>query len=208
MCYYCNNLNISLGVEFMKGYDILFNKIKEIINDKYINVELKNIENGFKFEVEGFPYTFKIICYEQIGWNVFLEPIGDIYLVEHPETNLLYKKIEDIIDEVNYEYYELDENLKSTVDKNFNELKIQLEAHSQHIDSMERKELKYFIRLNNVDKTTLEIRYSISMNKWILSGENLFNGGNIHDEIFELYNCIARLVEDFNRQIDTLDYYF
>jgi hypothetical protein len=194
----------------MKGYDILFEKVKELVIDKYKETELINIENGFQFKIPKSPYMFKVMCYEQIGWNVFLEPLGDIALLEHPETDKLYRAIENIIDEINYSHYDLDENIKTMVDKNLNTLNIRLQAHSKHALRMDRKELKYIIELNNVENITptIVIKYSIAMNKWVLEVENLFKDGNIYDEYFEMYNDISHLVEQFNREINSMDYYF
>lgn len=194
----------------MKGYNILLDKVKELVNDKYKDIDFIDIENGFQFNIPGSPYTFKVICYDKIGWNVFLEPIENISLLEHPATDLLYHSIESIIDEINYSHYDLDENIRTMVDKNFNTLKIRLEAHSKNIHSMNRKELKYIIDLNNVENITptMVIKYSIAMNKWVLEVSNLIKNGNIYDEYFEMYNDITLLVEHFNRQINAMDYYF
>lgn len=194
----------------MKGHQILFDKVKELVNDKYKDIKFEDIEKGFQFKIPNSPYMFKVMCYDQIGWNVFLEPMGNLSLLEHPATNSLYHAIENIIDEVNYSHYDLDENIATMVDKNLNRLKVKLEAHSPSIHCMERKELKYLITLNNVENITptMLVKYSVAMNKWVFEGVNLFKDGNIYDEYFEMYTEINHLVEIFNREINTMDYYF
>lgn len=194
----------------MKAYDIIFNKVKELVDNKYDNILLKTINDGFEFNIPSSPYIFKIMCYDKIGWNVFLEPIGNIALVEHPETNHIYNLIENIVDEINYYHYDLDENIKNTLNENFNMLKIRLEAHSKHIHNVDRKELKYIIELNNVNNITpvMTIKYSIAMNKWTLEISDLIENGNIYDEYFEMYNDIVHLVEEFNVKVNSIDCYF
>jgi len=135
----------------MKGIEILRKRINDLIENKYNDYIFDKVENGFEFRLLGYPYIFKILCYEQIGWNVYLELNGENVLIEHPETDKLYIEIENIIDEINFKYYGLDENIKPMIEKSFEKLDIALSEFEQVISIIEKRNLKYDISFPDIN---------------------------------------------------------
>lgn len=194
----------------MKGIEILRKRINDLIENKYNDYIFDKVEKGFEFRILGYPYIFKILCYEQIGWNVYLELNGENVLIEHPETDKLYIEIENIIDEINFKYYGLDENIKPMIEKSFKKLDIALSEFKHVISTIEKNDLKYDILFPNIDNkiSKMSIKYSISMNNWNVEREGIFREENLHDSIFQLFSNIKLMIKNFNKDIDSLNYYF
>lgn len=194
----------------MKGKELIIEKVKEIIGNKSKDYNINEVENGLEIKINNYPYTFKVLCYEQIGWNVYLEIKGDDDLIEHPETDIIYSEMENLIDEVNYIHYGLDENIKPIVDKNFEELDNALAEFSEIIENVEINSLAYTIHfyMTEGQSPVIKVKYSIAKNNWSVEADNIFKDDNIHDNIFELFNTVNRLTQKFNKKIGAINYYF
>ena len=94
-----------MNVKEYQGQTELFLFLNEFLSS-YSNYELNSIENGYLVDIHSLPYQFQFSCYPMIGWNVFLISKQE-ELLEDEKTSLLYEKMEDYIDQLNFQYYDL-----------------------------------------------------------------------------------------------------
>ncbi|MEC3148007.1 hypothetical protein P9013_37095, partial [Bacillus thuringiensis] len=62
----------------------------------------------------------------------------------------------------------------------------------------------YSINCCDIDDKTpsMEIKYSIALDIWTIKIEDFFEGNNMNDDLFELYDEVNRHVQSLNKRED------
>lgn len=188
----------------MRGISDICNKLKEVTIDN--DIYIMCIENGYSFKLKDSQYVFKILCLDDNGWNIYLEPIKDeILVITHRETNLIYSKLECIVEEVNYEfYYDNDDIVYGLMNELFDQLDEISNNFLDKIDKIMRKNLNYIItfRSRNNAIPTINIRYSVSSNSFIYSTKNFFYGDYVYNDLLKINSIYSKIIESLNKQIE------
>lgn len=93
------------STEVIIGKNEILDYSNKLLN-KYKNILINHIPSGFELFVPQLPYSFEVLFYENVGWNVFLTSNTDEYKDDF-ETDNLYRKLDNEIDIVNRKYYYL-----------------------------------------------------------------------------------------------------
>jgi hypothetical protein len=182
------------------GAHELLHKTDEIFLDRAKKIVF--IENGFQIYSEGLPYYFQVCYYEEIGWNVFLTPLGDS-LDDHEETDILYHQLEDTVDIVNMEYFDVGDIEKAHISYHFFKLKSFAEEKAKNIKQIDKiKDTgKYVLKVffNHPRNVTLELGYSPIFKRWYYEfiqpdkKDNIINHHSTRNYLEEIDYMISHL---------------
>lgn len=185
----------------MRGVSAICNKLKEITVEN--DVDLISVEKGYSFKLKDSPYTFKVLCLDDNGWNIYLEPLNDeILVITHRETNLIYSQVERIVEEINYEYYDNDRAVYDLLKECFGKLDEVANEFLDKIDSIVRKNLNYIItfKRRNGSVPTINIRYSIAENSFIYSTDGFFCGDYIYSDLLKVNSIYSNTTQLLNQE--------
>lgn len=187
----------------MKGIEWINEKIPDLLKENNLSYEWVNNTNGICIHVSQYPYLFQLKCDEQLGWNVYLEMKNEVVL-EYPEADELYCEIQRYIEDINFHYYDLDDLILPKMEFEMNLMDDILRPYKNLIKETTRDKVTYFIVCFDIDDKmpSMEIKYSIALDIWTMKIENFFEGNNMNDDLFELYDEVNRHVQSLNKRED------
>lgn len=148
------------------GTEELLHKTNEVLHEK--NFVIKHIERGFEAHAEGLPYFFTVSCFEDIGWNVFLNSVSGT-IEDDEETDAYYHELEDAVDIINATYFSEDDENESISFKFF-KLKALTETNLGQTGVMDVTEDKarYVLRVGfyGGNDRPIEMGYSKVFRRW------------------------------------------
>ncbi|WP_242288986.1 MULTISPECIES: hypothetical protein [Bacillus cereus group] len=187
----------------MKGIEWINEKIPDLLKENNLSYEWVNNTNGICIHVSQYPYLFQLKCDEQLGWNVYLEMKNEVVL-EYPEADELYCEIQRYIEDINFHYYDLDDLILPKMEFEMNLMDDILRPYKDLIKETTRDKVTYSIKCCDIDDKmpSMEIKYSIALDIWTMKIENFFEGNNMNDDLFELYDEVNRHVQSLNKRED------
>lgn len=187
----------------MKGIEIINEKIPILLKEHNLSYDWITKEKEICINIGQYPYFFYLKCDEHLGWNVYLEMKNEIVL-EYPEADELYCEMQRYIEEINFYYYELDDMILPKMEFEMNLMDDIIRPYEYLIKEKTKDKVTYSIKCHDIsDRTPLmEIKYSISLDIWTLKIEDFFEGNNMNDDLFELYDEMNRYVQSLNKRED------
>ncbi|MFJ8531125.1 hypothetical protein [Bacillus sp. NPDC094106] len=187
----------------MEGIESICDKIPALLRENNLTYKWITQEDKICIDIEYYPYFFYIKCDAELGWNVYLDMKREIVL-EHPEADELYEKMQRYIEEINFFYYDLDEHIEPKMIVEMNLIEDVLQPYTDIIKETKREKLTYTIICKKVNHkvSKMKIAYSIALDIWTLQVENFFEGNNMDDDLFELYDEMNRYIQSLNKRED------